>query len=1218
MSMLDSPTCFVDAAASHNTVFIDTSLGTHLAMAVSDGDIVSDIKGKIEKEHPLCFPHLGTVKIHAIKVTRKGHFYHLSDSMYLKSAFVGYNDCWFLSVDASIVDGQSTDPNTGNLSTYFERAGDSSVDRINVARNNHGGHLPNHDASQLQDIVTQEYVNEKAPSRKDLTTEKEEVTHSVENCSKHQSGRIRNGYEGLSETLESLPTVKVNRKSKKRKTKLITEHEVVNHTGDDNDQNSLQQVVGSGEKSREYVHNKVFDHPMMERKSNVGEPGQVSSSSARDESEHGRTLKFNLSEEAEVDDKNYKSKYLMDNTSLVGAAQAGFIAKKMPMIEMTSGVMNGVEGNRVFVSESSKATSTPKVTSEYLSDMKQTAKVVVGSLSTEPDDQLPKSGSSYEKKKTRKRKSKLSCCPNEAVGLISSRVEDQQDASRESDITTVPSQDIEEASIPNLLGASRKRHNDSNDKIAETSAPSLVGESCDDKNNIELGDVQSIRNASDKAVLGVKGMIDSKDIASKSKDPTDLQKSISTSEDANNVRGNHLTCKTGKVPILEGKEFLQVTDTKASMVENCHSSSWDGTDANVKAADISESVHLKGTTESAKHGKKRKIKKSRGSAEERQINLVTAGAGDTAQDILPIEPQSSTLGDNSCSKAEIGENNVSLMKGENTTSTSLIPDVTENAKHGKKRKIKKSRGSAEERQINLVTAGAGDTAQDIPPTEPQSSTLGDNSCSKAENGENNVSLMKRENTTSTSLIPDARNIDIDKPIISKVGPSMQINQTQAVAKDMDGQVRKKNKKRPVASMKSTPDLQEESIGNEDSFPSKRIDEEVKPVSIAAKKTKFPKANLRNEIEEANLDSTLFSEVETTPSICKKSKTVGPSLTPSLVSEGYEERPIEANRCSNTSKDGTTDNVDNHGEVPYKSDKVGIEEKAVKLQHKSVEVHVDKLSREKSPDTLLKSKRKKKSLSACSSAVSLSTQDKQKSDENTETEEHWQTSNSSALKLHVDNKLKKNSRGGVNSLPSNEHKQQTSDSNKAARVREKVVDSSRGSTEIYSETPALPKARPKLKNSANMAQQDQKHRGSQSTVIGHPLGEQKPSRSGKQDDTQSQRKNSLLTSGGIFKDASSDSSEDEGGIADSDARSPDNSLISNFSDGESNGSVDLERTNTRRSMRKKEPSSPENMTLDIILRSSSRYKKAKLTAVQSLQDDTESQPVDFVPDSQPNI
>lgn len=43
-----------------------------------------------------------------------------------------------------------------------------------------------------------------------------------------------------------------------------------------------------------------------------------------------------------------------------------------------------------------------------------------------------------------------------------------------------------------------------------------------------------------------------------------------------------------------------------------------------------------------------------------------------------------------------------------------------------------------------------------------------------------------------------------------------------------------------------------------------------------------------------------------------------------------------------------------------------------------------------------------------------------------------------------------------------------------------------------------------------------------------------------------------------------------------------------------------------------------MTLDTILRSSSRYKKAKLTATQSQLEDTESQPVDFVPDSQADL
>ncbi|XP_050938421.1 uncharacterized protein LOC103487735 isoform X3 [Cucumis melo] len=1075
---------------------------------------------KIEKEHPLCFPHLGTIKIHAIKVSRRGYFYHLSDSMYLKSAFVGYDDSWFLSIDASIVDDHSTDPNTGS-----------------VARNNHSEQLPNYDAQKLQDIVAQQYVNEEAPtdiyfdschsSKRDLMIKKAEVTHSVKNRSKHQLSRTRNDCEGFNETLESLPAVKQNHKSKKNKTILINGHKFANHTSDDNDQNPLPQVVGSSEKSREYAHNEVSDHPMMESKANVDEPGQISSSNTSDESEskNGRKLKYNLPDEAEIDGKNDKSKYPMDNTAFKVAAQAGSIAEKIRKTEMTIRVMNGVEENRDLVSESSKATST----SEYLPDKKQTPQVVIGSLSTEPYAHLLKTASSGVKKREKKSKFKLSGCPNQVVGLISSRVGDQQDASRESDIATVPSRDIEETSIPNLLETyARERQYESIDKTAESYAPPPVGESCmflfkhyfsiiyGDKNNIELPNVQSIMDASDKPVV-LGGMVDSEDLAFKSKDLADLQKSIGTSEDANNVQRNHLTCKTGKfVAILEERDSLEIADAKASMVENCPSSSWDGTDAdaNTKAMKISELVHLKGTAENVKHGKKKKIKKSRKSAEERQINLVTAGARDSAQDIS-TEIQSFTVGDNSCSKAEIGERNVSLRKGENTT-----------------------------------------------------------------------------NSTNTSILPDVRNINLDKPNISKVEPLLQTSKTQAVAKDMDGQVGKKTKKRPVASMKSTPDFQAESIGNEDSFSSKRNEREVKP--------------------------------------CKKSKTVRSSPNPSHISEGYEERYIEANRFSNTTKDGNSDKVDDV-EVPSESNKVGIEENADRFQHESVKLQVDNLSREKSVNTLLKAKRKKKDPSA-SSATSLSMQNAQKSNENTENEGHCLTSNSSALKLHgssskdkcdamlhVDNKLKKISRGGVKSSTSNEHKQKTSDSNQAARVREKVVDSSRDSTEMHSETSSLPKTKPKMKRSANMVNHDQKRKGRQSTGIGRPEDGRKSSQTGKKDVTQSQGRNMLLTPGGIFKDASSDSSEDEAGIVDSDAstRSPDNSQISDFSDGESNGSIDLERTNIPRNRRKNDPSSPENLTLDTILRSSSRYKKAKITASQLQQDDTESQPVDFVPDSQTN-
>ncbi|CAL0327984.1 unnamed protein product [Lupinus luteus] len=84
-----------------NVVFIDTSLHTHLALLVNHFDTVSLLKKRILVEHPLCFPEIGHIEIHAVKVKRKGCFYHLSDSVLVKSAFNGVSKDWFLSVDAS-------------------------------------------------------------------------------------------------------------------------------------------------------------------------------------------------------------------------------------------------------------------------------------------------------------------------------------------------------------------------------------------------------------------------------------------------------------------------------------------------------------------------------------------------------------------------------------------------------------------------------------------------------------------------------------------------------------------------------------------------------------------------------------------------------------------------------------------------------------------------------------------------------------------------------------------------------------------------------------------------------------------------------------------------------------------------------------------------------------------------------------------------------------
>ncbi|WVZ09024.1 hypothetical protein V8G54_022370 [Vigna mungo] len=90
---------------THNNrvVYIDTNLDTRFALLVSDHDTVADLKSRsILSEHPLCFPQIGQIQINGIKVMRKGHFYHLVDSMPVRSAFTP-SQSWFVNVDATVV-----------------------------------------------------------------------------------------------------------------------------------------------------------------------------------------------------------------------------------------------------------------------------------------------------------------------------------------------------------------------------------------------------------------------------------------------------------------------------------------------------------------------------------------------------------------------------------------------------------------------------------------------------------------------------------------------------------------------------------------------------------------------------------------------------------------------------------------------------------------------------------------------------------------------------------------------------------------------------------------------------------------------------------------------------------------------------------------------------------------------------------------------------------
>ncbi|KAB1201207.1 hypothetical protein CJ030_MR0G004688 [Morella rubra] len=124
-------------ASQNNVVFVDTSLDTHLALLVSDSDTVSDLKKKILYEHPLCFPNVGKIQIHALKVKRKGFFYHLSDSMLVKSAFDGVKNNWFLGVDASqsVEHGENQHshiPNSNDLLACFGIKNSTLFDRVDL------------------------------------------------------------------------------------------------------------------------------------------------------------------------------------------------------------------------------------------------------------------------------------------------------------------------------------------------------------------------------------------------------------------------------------------------------------------------------------------------------------------------------------------------------------------------------------------------------------------------------------------------------------------------------------------------------------------------------------------------------------------------------------------------------------------------------------------------------------------------------------------------------------------------------------------------------------------------------------------------------------------------------------------------------------------------------------------------------------------------------
>ncbi|KAJ0958022.1 hypothetical protein HanPSC8_Chr01g0034401 [Helianthus annuus] len=199
-----------DGVANRHVVYLDTTLDTHLAMIVSDSDTVSDFKRKIMLEHRQLFPAIGDVKVECVKVKRKGSFYHLSDSMLVKSAFGATKRNWFASVDASRLE-----QNDGIQQLSKHKAGDQLAlpwvthSRSIERHDNHGSPSVH---SKTAPLETASLVNQKVLNFDQLTS-----GDSCKDVSKNaEEDRLCNDKQVDCEPQEKLDTVNTDVNSKKR------------------------------------------------------------------------------------------------------------------------------------------------------------------------------------------------------------------------------------------------------------------------------------------------------------------------------------------------------------------------------------------------------------------------------------------------------------------------------------------------------------------------------------------------------------------------------------------------------------------------------------------------------------------------------------------------------------------------------------------------------------------------------------------------------------------------------------------------------------------------------------------------------------------------------------------------------------------------------------------------------------------------------------------
>ncbi|XP_013702460.1 uncharacterized protein LOC106406368 isoform X1 [Brassica napus] len=104
----------VAVAMGEVAVFVETNLGTRIAMTVPLDITSPDFMRKLEETHASCLSSLGEIRVHALMVPRKSHLYYLAQSVPIKYIFRdNHPKPWFIHAEATLVN-RPQDPRISN------------------------------------------------------------------------------------------------------------------------------------------------------------------------------------------------------------------------------------------------------------------------------------------------------------------------------------------------------------------------------------------------------------------------------------------------------------------------------------------------------------------------------------------------------------------------------------------------------------------------------------------------------------------------------------------------------------------------------------------------------------------------------------------------------------------------------------------------------------------------------------------------------------------------------------------------------------------------------------------------------------------------------------------------------------------------------------------------------------------------------------------------